>query len=267
MANFCNEFKGIQMGENMSLNFQQAKDIFDENGFSILRGFIGEDAIGDINRNLERYIESVLPTLSSSEVMYEDKNDPSTLFRLERMDEHDPYFKDMAASDLLIELAGQFLEDEIETRGVEFFGKAPGIGNETPPHQDGYYFMLTPPTAMTFWIALDRADEENGCMRYITGTHRKRVRPHAMSDVLGFSQGIVDFGPEDTALEQAAIVDPGDVIAHHCMTVHRTDPNPSNRPRRALGFVYFGKNATVDKEASMAYQKELFTKWEAEGKI
>ena len=251
----------------MSFDAKEAKEKFVENGFSILRSFIGEGEIGDITRNLSRYIETILPKLASSEVMYEDKNDPSTLFRLERMDKHDPYFNDMAASDRFIELAGQFLEDEIFTWGVELFGKAPGIGNETPPHQDGYYFMLTPPTAMTFWIALDRADEENGCMRYITGTHRKRVRPHAMSDVLGFSQGIVDFGPEDTALEQAAIVDPGDVIAHHCMTVHRTDPNPSNRPRRALGFVYFGKNATVDKEASIAYQKELFTKWEAEGKI
>ena len=251
----------------MSLDIQKAKAEFDENGYSILRSLIGEDEIVDINRNLDRYIETIVPTIASSEVMYEDKSDPSTMFRLERMHEHDAYFNGMVTSDRFIDLASQFLEDDIDPRGVELFGKAPRIGNETPTHQDGYYFMLEPPTAMTFWIALDRADEENGCMRYISGSHRKGVRPHAMSDVLGFSQGIVDFGPDEMALEQAAVVDPGDVIAHHCMVVHRADANPSDRLRRALGFVYFGQNATVDKKASEAYQKELFAKWEAEGKI
>ncbi|MBM3265105.1 MAG: phytanoyl-CoA dioxygenase family protein, partial [candidate division Zixibacteria bacterium] len=143
----------------------------------------------------------------------------------------------------------------------------PRIGKPTPPHQDGYYFMLDPMIAMTFWIAVDRADRENGCIRYVPGSHRKGMRPHALSNVLGFSQGLVDFGEEDSRIEEEAMVAPGDVIAHHCMTIHRTDANPSDRQRRALGCVYFGKSAKVDREGQQAYQKMLFEKWENEGKI
>ena len=251
----------------MTNDYEHAKAEFDRNGYSILKGFFDQDQIREVHQNLARYIETVVPSLSNADVLYEDKDDPATMFRLERMQEFDGYFKDLFLSDRFVNLAAQFLEDDINPRGVELFGKAPRIGKETPPHQDGHYFMLEPPTAMTFWIALDGADEVNGCIRYVKGTHALGLRPHAMSEVLGFSQGIVDFGPEDMANEEAAVVNPGDVIAHHCMVVHRTDPNPSDRLRRALGFVYFGKNASVARAAAETYRKELFSRWENQGKI
>lgn len=251
----------------MSENFRNAKADFDQNGFTVLKGFISPRETATIHENLSRYVKEIVPELTSAEVLYEDKDDPDSMFRLEAMQKYDAYFSDLFLDERFVDLAGYFLEDDIVPRGVELFGKAPRIGNETPAHQDGYYFMLEPPTAMTFWIALDRADEENGCIRYINGSHAKGLRPHSMSEVLGFSQGIVDFGPEDLAMEEAAVVEPGDVIAHHCMVVHRTDANRSNKLRRALGFVYFGQHATVNREAAEEYRKKLFAIWEAQGKI
>ena len=51
------------------------------------------------------------------------------------------------------------------------------------------------------------------------------------------------------------------------MTVHRADPNPSDRRRAALGFVYLAESATVDHERAERCRHELFAQWEQEGRI
>lgn len=50
--------------------------------------------------------------------------------------------------------------------------KPPRIGKGTPPHQDGYYFMLEPNEAVTMWMALEDVNEENGCVRYVKESHK-----------------------------------------------------------------------------------------------
>ena len=39
--------------------------------------------------------------------------------------------------------------------------------------------------------------------------------------VLGFSQGISDYGPEDEAREAVVSLQPGDLAVHHGETIHR----------------------------------------------
>ena len=53
------------------------------------------------------------------------------------------------------------------------------------------------------------------------------------------------------------ILEPGDVLAHHSLTIHRADANHSDRSRRALGLVYFGKSAQVDPAAQQRYQDSV----------
>ena len=78
------------------------------------------------------------------------------------------------------------------------------------------------------WLALDVVDEENGCVRYVRGSHRRGMRPHGRTGVLGFSQGITDYGqPEDLADEIAFPAQPGDLLVHHALTIHRADGNRS----------------------------------------
>jgi phytanoyl-CoA hydroxylase len=182
------------------------------------------------------------------------------------MQVHDTYFRDMYNSEQFFGLAHHLMDGAREA-GLQWFNKPAEIGQLTPAHQDGYYFMLEPNEAVTIWVAIDKADEENGCVRYVSGSHLKGMRPHRPSDVVGFSQGITDFGEEDAANEVAAIVEPGDVILHHCMIIHRADANESDRSRSALGFVYDAERAVKDEARRAVYQKELAARWKAEGKI
>lgn len=59
--------------------------------------------------------------------------------------------------------------------------KNPGIGGEVTSHQDGSYLYTDPPSTVGFWIALEDATLENGCLKFIrashnNGTHRRYIR-------------------------------------------------------------------------------------------
>ncbi|HLJ09859.1 MAG TPA: phytanoyl-CoA dioxygenase family protein, partial [Planctomycetaceae bacterium] len=138
----------------------------------------------------------------------------------------------------------------------EWFNKPPGVDHPTPPHQDNYYFNLKPSNVVTIWLALDCVDDENGCLRYSPGSHERGFRPHARSKVLGFSQGISDFGEADEAAEMKIHLMPGDVVAHHGMTIHRAEPNRSStRNRRAFAMVFKGISCRRDEDAFARYEQ------------
>jgi phytanoyl-CoA hydroxylase len=161
------------------------------------------------------------------------------------------------------------LDDEVIPRDMQYFRKPPLVGQATPPHQDGYYFMLEPPSAVTMWLALDTVDSENGCLHYVKASHTRGMRPHGRTETLGFSQGIIDFPrAEDTAGDMTMCANPGDLIAHHALTIHRADGNKSKeRDRRALGFVYFARGAKEDVAGRKAYKEQMTRTWKEAGKL
>src|SRR5262249_45744493 len=55
--------------------------------------------------------------------------------------------------------------------GSHFFCKMPHDGKTVAWHQDASYWPLTPSKTVTVWLAIDDADVENACMRFIPGSH------------------------------------------------------------------------------------------------
>ncbi len=248
-------------------NSQQLKEAFDRDGYVVIRSFYAPAEVEALNTHIDWYITELLPQLPSDAAFYEVKGQPETIMRLQAMADYDNHFKELYSSDRFVKLAELLLDDGVVTKNMQWFTKPARIGVETPPHQDGFYFMLEPNEALTLWLALDTVNDENGCVCYVRGSHRRGMRPHRQTAVLGFSQGVTDYGEADYAAEAPIHAVPGDLIAHHCMTIHRADANPSERPRRALGFVYFAQRARENKERQVAYRKELMEQWTKEGKI
>ena len=63
------------------------------------------------------------------------------------------------------------LGENVIAWGSHFFCKMPGDGKRVSWHQDASYWPLSPSKAVTAWLAIDDADVENACMRYIPGSH------------------------------------------------------------------------------------------------
>jgi len=236
------------------MDFSPYQDAFARDGFAIVHGFLPAEALAELQAELDRYIRDVVPALGPTDAFYQDASRPETLKQLHRMGQ-DPYFDEYRRQPRWLALAEALLGEQAEADEPEWFNKPPGTEHTTPPHQDNQYFNLTPPQVLTMWLALDRVDEENGALRYVKGSHLRGRRPHGLSSVLGFSQGIVDYGRDDAEAECLVTMTPGDLVVHHGETIHRADPNRSaTRSRRAFAMVFRGASCRVDEAARAAYQ-------------
>ena len=237
------------------MNCDALKTDYDRDGFVVVHDFVTGDALAELRENLDRYIRDIVPTLPETHAFYQDRSRPETLKQLQCMG-GDPYFSEFMKNEHWRSLAVAILGEEIaDVKEPEWFNKPPNTVHETPPHQDNFYFCWRPPSVLTIWLAIEDVDEENGCLRYVRGSHTGGVRPHAASAVLGFSQAISDYGPEDEAREVMIELQAGDAVVHHGNTVHRADPNRSTtRHRPAFALVFTGASAEKSAEAQALYE-------------
>jgi len=239
------------------MSFEQYQADFDRDGFVVLRKFLNDDQLAELQDNLDRYIREVVPGLTAEHAFYVDRERPETLKQLQHMDV-DPYFRDYAKHPTWNAMAEALLGEPVEAQAPEWFNKPAGTDHPTPPHQDNYYFCLRPPQVLTAWLALDRVDAENGGLIYVPGSHKRGLRPHDASSLVGFSQSIADYGPDDERVEQPVRLDVGDLIVHHGETIHRARPNRSpTRHRRAFAMVLKATSCRRDEEAYRRYEQAL----------
>jgi len=111
--------------------------------------------------------------------------------------------------------------------------KPPGARGQAL-HQDQAYLRASPGTCAAAWLALDRADESNGCMRVVEGSGRLPILAHGAVDTADSftAVGVLDL-PAD-AVVVPAVMEPGDVLFFTGEVVHGSLPNRSDRFRRAL---------------------------------
>ncbi len=107
-------------------------------------------------------------------------------------------------------------------------------------HQDVTYWGLEPPDALTAWYAIDDSDVENGCMRVISGSHRRGIVEHGKSNRPGNLLSINQAVQADVDESQAVNLElkAGQISIHHGHVIHGSNPNTSDRRRCGLTLRY-----------------------------
>lgn len=128
--------------------------------------------------------------------------------------------------------------------------KPPGTRTPLEWHQDFSYWPLAAPAGLTFWLALDDADPENGCLHYLPGTHLEGERQPA-DFVRGVGQpAIPGLPPLDWERRQhqavAAPARAGELWVHHPLTWHMSPLNCSSRQRRAWSLTWIAGDLRWD---------------------
>jgi ectoine hydroxylase-related dioxygenase (phytanoyl-CoA dioxygenase family) len=173
---------------------------------------------------------------------------------------YDSFWNDLLHRPRTLDLLEGCLGSRAEPVHSEVFYKPARVGTPAPIHQDNAYLQYDPPEGVAVWIALDKASVENGCIWYAKGSHKLGNLPHVKGDKPPFSKMLVQ--PPDPALypEAPALLQPGEAVLHHVLTVHRSAPNLTDRNRRGLVLDYKGVNAQVDEPAHarhMAFVAQL----------
>lgn len=137
--------------------------------------------------------------------------------------------------------------------GSHFFCKMPHDGKAVAWHQDASYWPLSPSKAVTVWLAIDDADTENGCMRYIAGSqHQGHLTYRKSADEEG---NVLDQSVENAEQygEQIDVeVNAGEIAIHSDLLLHGSEANNSDRRRCALTLRY----CTPDVHAAMDWNQK-----------
>ncbi len=157
----------------------------------------------------------------------------------------DEAFRRFALDERLTELLSLLMDGERPLLAVDqIFMKPPRHGSAKPYHQDNAYFQCDPADqTITAWIALDDVSEENGCLRYIDGSHRGPLLEHR--PIPGEAHHLTpDPTQIDLSRESLAPVGKGGVVFHHSNTLHTSHRNESDRWRRAYATHWVSSNVT-----------------------
>lgn len=127
--------------------------------------------------------------------------------------------------------------------------KPAATGREVPWHQDGEYWPMRPLATCSVWIAIDPVSTDNGCMRFIPGSHRQdTLYRHHVTDrddvVLKLE---LDRDQFDEAQAVNVVLDPGQVSLHDVRLIHGSLANRSGQRRAALILRYMPATAHYDR--------------------
>lgn len=138
------------------------------------------------------------------------------------------------------EIASAVFQEEVEPGGGHMILKPAGYGIETPWHQDqAYHDPSQVYRNINFWLPLDGATVEGGCMQYVAGSHRGPIVPHEYLDPNDPQTARVAQDQAYWSLNATAVPCPvGSCALHHSYMMHYAGPNQTNVPRRAYIAVF-----------------------------
>ena len=145
----------------------------------------------------------------------------------------------LASDARIVDAMTEVMGDDVMLLGTHFFCKYPGgdTGKFVAWHQDVTYWGLEPAEAHTAWIAVDKADRENGCMQAVAGSHVSGIAPHGKSDrdgnLLSINQEIPGEHIDKSKVQHLEL-EAGQISIHHGKVYHCSNPNISDRRRCGL---------------------------------
>ncbi|MEC9041041.1 MAG: phytanoyl-CoA dioxygenase family protein [Pseudomonadota bacterium] len=218
------------------------RNTFDQ-GYSVIRSLASNKLVSEIIAEIDRIIETSdskwlnfnsAKTGKDEYIVIRSIDTPSDmLFRLGR-------------DSLLVELAEEIGGKKVTPMYSEYFAKPPRSNCETPVHQDQAFYEehFNDELGITFWIALDDCDENNGGM-HVKPTESRTLLPHVKSDMLGFKYQMKNQIKDGFV---AIKLEKGDALVHCAYTPHFCEPNTTIRARRAIAITF----------RTSQYREELF---------
>lgn len=241
----------------MNLDTNQIASDFHVNGFTIVRSVFSPDEIANVEREIQRFIQQLGPTLRAGRIYYED-SPGRPVKAMHGMNEDSEFFTQLMSDDRLLAIMQAIWPGgEVVPESVMFFGKPAGDGSETPAHQDNAFQCWNPPLALTATLAIDESTPQNGALTCQRGSQQAGLLPHGQSRVMGFSRTLIAGLPLDRYPEVQLCMKPGDLALHQVNTIHRSGANRSNRSRRQLGIGYRSSLTTRDEAAWQDYQQQV----------
>ena len=254
----------------------EQKRKFKEEGYIVIHNLIGGEDLIELDKMTDLLFNGELHPETSyhgqlPEEFYtfwepgkKDQKDIPRKYRIRLMAWmffHHPYFRDIACHPAIHSVVSQLLNSAVKFFSDSIFMKPPKHGIAAALHQDTSFWPKLEPRALNFWMAVDRATIENGCLHLIPGT-QKVDRPHKKDPVQG---NILPDDLVDIRQQIPIELEPGSAIFFDSGLAHRSYPNHSEYSRRAYAAVYVSENVqhiepwriiTLGSQSNLSYEFE-----------
>jgi phytanoyl-CoA hydroxylase len=246
----------------------QQHDEFGQNGFVIIKDFVSADQRQALMRQAEKLIDSFEPKAnhsifktdeqerSSDDYFLESARKISFFFEEKAINDQgeftvpkqrsinkighaqhllDPVYKAMVESLDFIGLGYQLgLKEPRAVQSMHIF-KQPSIGGEVGLHQDSTFIYTEPKSCIGFWIALEDATIENGCLQAMLGGHKIPLKQRfKLAKEGGTEFEVLDQSPWPDEPLTMLEVPAGTLIILHGLLPHYSAANTSDKSRQAF---------------------------------
>ncbi len=161
-----------------------------------------------------------------------------------------PFVNEIIRSPGILDAVETVLGPNILVWGTSVFLKPSHSPGFVSWHQDLTYWGLSNQQEIAVWLALGPVSRNNGCMRFIPGSHKLGQKPHRdvsdASNILTRGQH-VDIGIDESQAVHAELA-PGQASLHHGHLFHCSGANNTDQPR--IGMVINYISTSVHQSAS-----------------
>ena len=202
---------------------------YHEDGFVFVRGLFDSEEIDLLRRAMEED-----PAIREHSLLRGDQEGGATRISLWNR-AGDSVYGLAARSARVVDTAEALIGEPVYHFQSKLTAKDPKVGGAWEWHQDyGYWYYngCLAPKMLSFMVALDRTNAENGCLKLVRGSHRigrldhlqvtpeqNSADPERLPHILATHE-VVD-----------CVLEPGDAVVFHCNTLHRSDQNRSENRR------------------------------------
>lgn len=157
-------------------------------------------------------------------------------------------FLRLARAPAILDMVEQLIGPDIVLWGCQVFCKPPGDGQEVPWHQDGRYWPIRPMATVSAWVAIDDSTGENGCMRFLPGSHGAgRSYRHRTDDRPDLALDLTIDDDLDFSVARDVVLQAGQMSLHDVFLVHGSSANRSSQRRAGVAIRYMPARSQFDR--------------------
>ncbi len=217
---------------------QQQIDSFNENGYLRLEQVFPPAELTQMSDDLNAIINTFADWGAAwkgewrKEYMEEEVNKKAVLVAIHELHHYSASWTRGLTKPELADAVGELLGSEcVEIHHSTLHAKAPGAGAPFPMHQDVPFYPHADGRYLDALVHLDDATEENGCIRFLAGSHKLGPLDHISGPEITPHLPTNQYRLEDAVSVPAQA---GDVVLFHLWTVHGSSVNRSRNWRRLV---------------------------------
>ncbi len=215
---------------------------FQDYGYLVCQSQIGEQLLQKLDEELDAWIEESRSHAKNFGTTYDGKarfdlevghsKEHPKMRRVANPADVSKNFQKVLWDSPMVDMVSELIGPSIRFHHCKLNIKLPGMKTVVYYHQDHSYDPHTNDDMLAILLMLDDANEENGCLWVVPGSHRKRYSHFKNGEYVG----AIDSSYNDEFEREGVpiIAERGEVCFMHTWTVHGSDSNRSTNPRRLL---------------------------------